>query len=243
MYEYQIVAVDINKSYSNITNAVQALDNSLSDNAAPEEATNLQATPGNQFVFLEWDASVNSAQDQIDQRLDVSTDGGVTWGSNAPEFNNGETLSLGLATSSYLASGLTNNTNYLFRLRTQDSAAPTNTSNGVQTGIVTPSETAYTTISSNITEDTVWEAGVYVLNTNIRIDDGVTLTINPGVIVKFTSGRRLDIRVSYSPMVWYLPLLVMMNMVVTTSGWSVYRQPRRSVLYALLSSCRRTSLS
>jgi hypothetical protein len=44
-------------------------------------------------------------------------------------------------------------------------------------------------ISSNITEDATWESGkVYVLQTRVTVVDGVTLTIEPGVIVKGEAG-------------------------------------------------------
>ena len=40
-------------------------------------------------------------------------------------------------------------------------------------------------ISSNITSDTTWETGkVYVLKSRISVVDGVTLTIEPGTIIK-----------------------------------------------------------
>jgi hypothetical protein len=47
------------------------------------------------------------------------------------------------------------------------------------------------TISSNITTNTVWTPGVYLLTTGINIYSGATLTIRPGTIVKFASGAGL----------------------------------------------------
>lgn len=44
-------------------------------------------------------------------------------------------------------------------------------------------------INSNITEDATWETGkVYVLQTRVTVVDGVTLTIEPGVVVKGEAG-------------------------------------------------------
>lgn len=53
--------------------------------------------------------------------------------------------------------------------------------------VVTEQTTFY--INSNITEDATWETGkVYVLQNRIAVVDGVTLTIEPGVIVKGEAG-------------------------------------------------------
>lgn len=50
-----------------------------------------------------------------------------------------------------------------------------------------------TQISSNITTSTTWDSGVYVINNNIDLESGNTLTVDPGVIVKFKSGVQLRI--------------------------------------------------
>lgn len=59
-----------------------------------------------------------------------------------------------------------------------------------------PSETlATSTISGSITEDTTLEKGYVYLMGDTTIEKGVTLTLEPGVIVKFTSpSRKLTVR-------------------------------------------------
>lgn len=54
---------------------------------------------------------------------------------------------------------------------------------------------ASTAISADIVSDTVWtsENNPYVVESRIEIVLGVTLTINPGVIVKFTDGTALNV--------------------------------------------------
>lgn len=48
-------------------------------------------------------------------------------------------------------------------------------------------------INSNITEDQTWETGkVYILQNRIAVLDGVTLTIEPGVIVKGEAGTGVN---------------------------------------------------
>jgi len=45
------------------------------------------------------------------------------------------------------------------------------------------------TIESNITENTTWETGnTYILTTRISVEEGATLTIQPGVVVKGEAG-------------------------------------------------------
>jgi hypothetical protein len=55
--------------------------------------------------------------------------------------------------------------------------------------ILPPEEENEFTITANISENTTWETGnVYVLGNRIAVLDGVTLTIEPGVIVKGQAG-------------------------------------------------------
>ncbi|WP_275100433.1 right-handed parallel beta-helix repeat-containing protein, partial [Sedimenticola hydrogenitrophicus] len=194
-YEYRVVAVDLagNRAPSGIYGPVAAIDNTLSDVTPPEEVTNLSGTPGSGLVYLSWTRSVDSARDLVDQALDISGDGGATWGTNAPAYNDGTTLSLGQATDHYLATGLNNGTGYRFRIRTQDGASPANLSAGAQTGNLIPSDTAYTTVSGTLSADTTWAVGVYHVNGDLTVPAGVTLRIEPGVIVKFGGSRRMTV--------------------------------------------------
>lgn len=54
---------------------------------------------------------------------------------------------------------------------------------------------ADTSITSNITATTTWNTagGVYIIENSISINSGVTLTIDPGVIVKFKSSKSLTV--------------------------------------------------
>jgi len=45
-----------------------------------------------------------------------------------------------------------------------------------------------------IGSDTVWtDDDVHLVTSNVTVDSGITLTIEPGTIVKFSSGTRLSI--------------------------------------------------
>ena len=61
-------------------------------------------------MFLSWTGSANTALDLVDQVLDLSVDGGSSFGTNAPLYNDGQTLSLGALTTTRLVEGLTNGT-------------------------------------------------------------------------------------------------------------------------------------
>lgn len=52
-----------------------------------------------------------------------------------------------------------------------------------------PVEETVIQVTSNITENTTWETGkTYILTTRVAVVDGVTLTIEPGVIIKGEAG-------------------------------------------------------
>jgi hypothetical protein len=66
-----------------------------------------------------------------------------------------------------------------------------------QTGAVNkaaePVEETVFEVSANITENTTWETGkTYILNSRIAVVDGVTLTIQPGVVIKGAAGTQAN---------------------------------------------------
>lgn len=52
---------------------------------------------------------------------------------------------------------------------------------------------AATEVSGTISEDTTWSDPVYYATSNVTVSSGVTLTIDPGVVVKFAQGVRLRV--------------------------------------------------
>lgn len=53
---------------------------------------------------------------------------------------------------------------------------------------------AQTPISGILTSDTTLSSGVWHVDGNLIVDSGVTLTVDPGAILKFDGGRRLEIK-------------------------------------------------
>ena len=109
------------------------------------------------------------------------SDGGATFG---------PPVRLSKVTAARLVSGLANGTAHAFRIKVRDAAL--NESAGV-TVSATPDAAAVTAVSGTISSDTTWAAGVFRVTNNISISAGATLTILPGVVVKFDAGLRLDV--------------------------------------------------
>ena len=189
-YTYRVACVDdaANETTSDSAGPISSIDNlAAGDTTPPEDVTDLIGSPGDGFVRLTWTPSADSAGDLVEQRLDISIDGGSTWGANAPNYDDGAVVSISKALEAWLVTGLTNGVAHRFRLRVIDSSS--NLSAGAATGDLTPSNTAYTTVSGTISEDTTWSTGVYVVTANLTIAASATLTIMPGVIVKVSAGR------------------------------------------------------
>jgi len=51
-----------------------------------------------------------------------------------------------------------------------------------------------TVLNSDFTVNTLLDSGIYVIDADLQINSGVTLTINPGVILKFKANNRLNIQ-------------------------------------------------
>ena len=183
-YYYRIKSIDLAENFtlSNVYGPVISINNTLPDNTPPENITELNAIAGNGFIYVSWINSTNTDLDLVDQLLDISTDEGATWQ---------KLIHMDKETDAWFIENLNNNTSYRIRIRTKDSSG--NISEGVTTASITPSATAVTTISGTIDKDTIWFAGVFFVNYNLTINAGVTLTIQPGVIVKFGANRNLTV--------------------------------------------------
>ena len=64
-----------------------------------------------------------------------------------------------------------------------------NNKTGIITGVINVTPVPTISVPNNITENTTWQTGkIYILEGRIAVTDGVTLTIEPGVIVKGNAG-------------------------------------------------------
>jgi len=48
-------------------------------------------------------------------------------------------------------------------------------------------------VAGNITQNTVWQAGLYYVVGDVTVNNGVTLTIQPGAVIKFYANTRLTV--------------------------------------------------
>ncbi len=59
--------------------------------------------------------------------------------------------------------------------------------------IATSTIFAYTEVSGNITGTVTWVAGTYYATSDLDVNSTATLTLNPGVIIKFAPGTQFKI--------------------------------------------------
>ncbi|NOY46220.1 MAG: hypothetical protein GXP50_12340, partial [Deltaproteobacteria bacterium] len=167
------------------------------DTTPPEDVTNLTAQPthvdgATPSVFLRWTASANSEGDLTDQLLYVSADGGTTWGSNAPAFDDGRPLRLGRLRTWYQMVGLALNVPYRFRLTVTDEVP--NESPGVEVEAqVTGDPSEVVTLGGTLPASMELLRGVYRVTSNLTVPKGRVLVLGTGTILKFDPGRGLDV--------------------------------------------------
>ncbi|MCP4489350.1 MAG: hypothetical protein GY820_18875, partial [Gammaproteobacteria bacterium] len=207
---YDDISVDLNTEYFYYVKTVDQTENSADSNTVgpvlrnddvdttpPQDVTDFsaQATQINGAdisAYLSWTASLDLENDLADQRLSISVDGGTNFGTNAPDYDNDAFTSVGATTNSYLAKNLVANTSYVFKLSVVDEVP--NESAGVTTSLTpTGSESEYVSISGNLKDGSIFEAGTYVVTSNLTIAANSTVTLKPGVIVKFKSNTQMTV--------------------------------------------------
>jgi len=131
-----------------------ACDDSPTTETVPGAVTNFAATPGNGQVFLSWSAPSNDGGAVI-THYEVSSNNGTSWGNATSD-------------TGHTFTGLTNGTQYTFRVRAINSIGA-----GVQsTATATPSESSNLTLSLNGIWGTSW-------------GEIVTISGNTGVTTQF----------------------------------------------------------
>lgn len=126
----------------------------------------------------------------------------ITWTTDEPatsQVEYGKAADYGLTTPlhenlvtshSVALSGLEPNTTYHFRVKSKDASD----------NLTVPSDYTFTTtkptrqVSGLVSTDTTWTSDyLYVVTENVAVEQGVTLTIEPGTLVKFDSGCKLQV--------------------------------------------------
>ncbi|MEM7003684.1 MAG: right-handed parallel beta-helix repeat-containing protein, partial [Pseudomonadota bacterium] len=167
---------------------------STPDTTAPEDVTGLAVQLTNLngsaiSALLNWDASANSEGDLVEHRVYVSADGGTTFGTNAPQFDNAGFFSIDRNTRVFQVAGLTAGVEYDFTVRVVDEV-PNESAGATVSATPTGLASEYITLSSNFfsaTENATLLQGVYRLINTVTIPAGNSLILDAGVVLKLNS--------------------------------------------------------
>jgi hypothetical protein len=168
-YRYRVIAVDAGglASLPVLSNEATSRDESVAnDLVPPPDVTGLSASADADSAYLTWTKSTDDDGDLVDQWVDVSVDGGLSWGSNAPDFDDGTAAAVGPGRSWYRWRGLADGVDHRLRVRVVDSNG--NVSPGTQSGVVTPSPTGAMTLSGTLPTDVSLADGVWRV-TDVRL--------------------------------------------------------------------------
>jgi hypothetical protein len=189
-----VIAVDAGglASLPVLSNEATSRDESVAnDLVPPPDVTGLSASADADSAYLTWTKSTDDDGDLVDQWVDVSVDGGLSWGSNAPDFDDGTAAAVGPGRSWYRWRGLADGVDHRLRVRVVDSNG--NVSPGTQSGVVTPSPTGAMTLSGTLPTDVSLADGVWRVTGNVTVASDRTLDLGPGAILKFEAGRYLRV--------------------------------------------------
>ena len=129
--------------------------------SVPALPSNINATAAETSITVTWNAVTDATG------YDVEADGTVVDNGNS---------------TTYVNSGLTANTTHNYRVRAKNAVG-----NGDWSTVVNKTTSSPTYVSGTISQDTIWTLvnSPYILD-SLTVAQGVTLTIEPGVIIKGT---------------------------------------------------------
>jgi len=196
-YSYLIRSVDRAGHQTNSSTVAPIVTTLEDDFVAPEDVTNLSVQTThvngeNVSAYLTWTGSENTAEDWASQRLYISLEGSTTFGTNSPLFDDGQFIPMSVAARQQIVTELSIGQVYHFRITTLDGVP--NESVGTSVSVsATGATNEYVSLSGSLSSDTILTAGVYVITNDLDVPDGITLTLQPGTILKFKSSKYLNV--------------------------------------------------
>ncbi len=149
----------------------------------PSAPANLEGFGGNNTSALRWDD--NTEPDVIGYNVYRS----LTSGGPYNKINTSI-----LTNNSYSDTGVVNGTSYFYVITAVD-ASFNESLTSIEKEVI-PNYAGPTNVGGAITSNTTWSlsGSPYIVTDNITVNSGITLTIEPGTIVKFDNGYGLDIQ-------------------------------------------------
>lgn len=186
-YSYEVIAIDGRAQQSPITLATTPITLDTPDVNAPPSATSLSANVSGDDINLSW------TQSQINDVSSFIIKRGAPGSANTQiaQITSTEFTNFNLPQS---------NTPYCYRVTSVDASGNRSTpsneacgSVGGTTGPTTPLVCIDYT-ETTITTDTTFDKPCYNMKSNLTVEGGATLTIKPGVTLKFSALRQIRVR-------------------------------------------------
>lgn len=183
-YYYRVVSIDTNNVESPFSAEMSATPIHIN---VPPDVTVTAPNGGETLTGTQpitWSAT-DLEDDPVSIGIYTSIDGGTTWTLLSEDETNDGSYTWDTTT-------IIDSNRYRVRVAADDG---TDIGSDDSDADFEVDNIAFTEISGLITADTVWSVpnSPYILTDEVRVEDGQTLTINPGVEVKFSSGTNLQI--------------------------------------------------
>ena len=184
-YSYEVVAIDSRNQQSNITNATTPIKLDTPDTTAPPKPTALTLNTSSNDIHLNWTQSnINDVSSFLIKRGSPGSANNQIAQITSTEFTD-----FNLPAS---------NTAYCYRVTSVDASGnKSSPSNEVCATISDGGSNPVACVDlqqTNITSDTTLAKPCYNIKQDMYVEGAATLTIKPGVMLKFSSGKLLRVR-------------------------------------------------
>ena len=194
VYYYQMIAEDAAGNAEPPITVGPVLNRYIPDTIAPEEVAVLDIhtvdLANSARVNVSWQHSPNTQKDLKQYQLYFSADG-TQWGTNAPNYDNGQFVTISRNKTTYSLPALWRQPSLWVRMTSVD------TSDNESQGRITHTDVALSavvTLPEQLTGDLSIPSGVYHVASTLTIAEDATMTLEPGSVFKFAEGASLIVR-------------------------------------------------